>query len=87
MIVVDQAGGKNMSPNKFLRFQDVQARLCVSRTTLWRWCVERGLKVVRVGNVARIRESDFDAFLARHEAAVSGKEADPQQPADAALVT
>ena len=58
-----------MSSNQFLRFQDVQTRLCVSRTTLWRWCNERGLKVVRVGNVARIRESDFDAFMGRHEAA------------------
>jgi excisionase family DNA binding protein len=76
-----------MSPNQFLRFQDIQARLCVSRTTLWRWRAERGLKVVRVGNVARIRQSDFDAFLARHERAGDGKETEPQQLNDAALVT
>ena len=46
---------------------EVRQRLHVSRATLWRWTVERGLKVVRVGGVVRIRESDLQAFLARHE--------------------
>ena len=40
--------------------------LGVSRSTVWRWTAEQGLKVVRVGNVTRIRESDLEAFLKRH---------------------
>lgn len=39
----------------------------VSRSTVWRWTAEHGLKAVRVGDVVRIRESDLRAFLARHE--------------------
>jgi hypothetical protein len=34
---------------------------------VWRWQVEQGLKVVRVGNVVRIRERDLQVFLSRHE--------------------
>lgn len=41
--------------------------LGVSRTTIWRWQAERGLKVVTIGGVTRIRESDLQTFLKRHE--------------------
>ena len=57
----------NNSGDRFLRLGDVQRMLSVSRSTVWRWHSERGLKVVRVGNVARIRESDLLAFLSKHE--------------------
>jgi excisionase family DNA binding protein len=53
---------------RFLKLKEVQDLLGVSRSTLWRWQAEHGLKVVRVGNVTRIRESDLQAFLKRHEA-------------------
>lgn len=53
--------------NRFLKLKDVQDLLGVSRTTLWRWQAEHGLKVVRVGEVVRVRESDLQAFLKRHE--------------------
>jgi excisionase family DNA binding protein len=53
--------------DRFLKLKEVQAMLSVSRSTVWRWCAERGLKVVRVGDVTRIRESDLQAFLKRHE--------------------
>jgi excisionase family DNA binding protein len=43
----------------------------VSRSTVWRWTAENGLKVVRVGNVTRVRESDLQAFLKRHETAAA----------------
>ena len=52
---------------RFLRLKEVQEMLGVSRSTLWRWQAEHGLKVVRVGDVVRIRESDLQAFLRRHE--------------------
>ena len=52
---------------RFLTLSEVRTMLNVSRTTLWRWEVEQGLKVVRIGGVARIRESDLQAFLKRHE--------------------
>lgn len=56
-------------PDRFLRVCDVAEMLGVSRSTVWRWQVERGLKVVTVGGVTRIRETELEAFLKRHEAA------------------
>jgi excisionase family DNA binding protein len=55
--------------NRFLKLKDVQDLLGVSRTTLWRWQAEHALKVVRIGDVVRVRESDLQAFLKRHETA------------------
>jgi excisionase family DNA binding protein len=56
------------NPNdRFLKLKDVQDLLGVSRTTLWRWQAEHGLKVVRVGDVVRVRWSDLQVFLKRHE--------------------
>lgn len=53
--------------DRFLKLKEVQDLIGVSRTTLWRWQAEHGLKVVRVGSVTRVRESDLEAFLTRHE--------------------
>lgn len=53
--------------DRFLTLKNVRDMLSVSRATLWRWTAEKGLKVVCVGNVTRIRESDLQAFLKRHE--------------------
>lgn len=64
-------------PEHFHKLGDVQKLLGVSRTTLWRWTAEQGLRVVRVGDVVRIRESDLQAFLSRHE--MSGADADAAQ--------
>jgi excisionase family DNA binding protein len=58
--------------DRFLKFQEVQAMFGVSRTTLWRWTQERGLKVVRIGDVVRVRESDLQVFLNRHETTGTG---------------
>lgn len=55
-----------MSEERFLKLKEVQNRLGVSRTTVWRWHVERGLRVVCIGAVTRIRESDLLDFLNRH---------------------
>ena len=56
-----------MNTETFLKLAEVRQRLGVSRATLWRWTAEQGLKVVRVGGTVRIRESDLEAFLKRHE--------------------
>ena len=40
---------------RFLKLKEVQDLLGVSRSTVWRWHAERGLKVVRVGEVVRVR--------------------------------
>ena len=61
-----------MNQEHFYRLGEVQEMLGVSRSTLWRWTAENGLKVVRVGSVTRIRESDLQAFLKRHESACDG---------------
>ena len=55
-----------MNDKKFLRLKDVQERFGVSRATVWRWHAERGLRVVSVGNVVRVRESDLTEFVERH---------------------
>jgi len=52
---------------RFLTIGDIQQMLTVSRSTVWRWQAEHGLKVVRVGACVRVRESDLQAFLKRHE--------------------
>jgi len=52
---------------RFLKLSEVPAMLGVSRSTVWRWTAESGLKAVRVGGVTRIRETDLQAFLKRHE--------------------
>lgn len=56
-----------VAQDRFLKFGDVQRMLGVSRTTVWRWHAERGLKIVTIGGVSRIRQSDLDAFLRKHE--------------------
>jgi excisionase family DNA binding protein len=54
------------SEDRFLKLKDVQDRFAVSRSTVWRWHTERGLRVVSVGGVTRIRESDLQLFVERH---------------------
>ncbi len=51
----------------FLKLSEVQKMFGVSRSTIWRWHAERGLKVVRIGSVTRIRESDLTAFVQLYE--------------------
>jgi excisionase family DNA binding protein len=55
-----------MSEERFLKLKDVQEKFGVSRSTVWRWHAERGLRVVSVGGVTRIRESDLAEFVERH---------------------
>jgi len=38
----------------------------VSRSTIWRWHAERGLRVMCVGRVKRIREADLSEFMEKH---------------------
>ena len=52
--------------DRFFKLKDVQDRFGVSRSTVWRWHTERGLKVVCVGSVTRVRESDLNEFVERH---------------------
>lgn len=55
-----------MSQDRYLKLKEVQNLLGVSRSTVWRWHAERGLRVVSVGGVTRVRESDLEAFVNRH---------------------
>ncbi len=47
----------------FYTLGEVIKILKVSRTTLWRWRNERGLRMVRIHGVIRIRKSDLRRFL------------------------
>ncbi len=60
--------------DRFFTLAQVRGLLNVSRATLWRWTAENGLKVVRIGGVTRIRESDLQSFLKRHESDSIGRE-------------
>jgi excisionase family DNA binding protein len=55
-----------INEERFLKLKDVQDRFAVSRATVWRWQAERGLRVVCVGGVTRIRESDLQEFIEKH---------------------
>ncbi len=71
-----------MSDKRFLKLKEVQAMLGVSRSTVWRFHAERGLRVVCVGGVTRIRESDLEEFLKRHERAAPSVEPPRGEEAD-----
>lgn len=49
-----------------LTLQDCATAAKVSRWTIWRWHTAEGLRVVKIGSVARVRESDWQAFVGRH---------------------
>lgn len=61
-----------MITDQYLTLKEVRERLAVSRATLWRWINERGLRVVKVGDITRIRQSALDEFVAKHERVQSG---------------
>lgn len=48
---------------EFYTLAEVLKILKVSRTTLWRWRNERGLRMVRIHGVIRVRKSDLNSFL------------------------
>ena len=56
----------DIASDRFLTLRQVQDLLAVSRTTVWRWTAEHGLKVVKIGDLVRIRESDLGLFLQQH---------------------
>jgi excisionase family DNA binding protein len=64
---------------RFLTLSEVRAMLNVSRATLWRWTAEAGLKVIRVANVTRIRESDLQTFLKQHESEGETAQGNPER--------
>lgn len=75
-----------MNLDRYFKLSEVQAMLEISRSTLWRWHSERGLKIIKVGNLVRVKESDLLAFLKRHQTVgirpeTSQEEAEPIQAA------
>jgi len=55
-----------MSETRFFKLSDLQQMFGVSRTTLWRWREDRGLRVTEIGGIKRIKETDLHDFLDRH---------------------
>jgi predicted DNA-binding transcriptional regulator AlpA len=51
---------------RLLTLADCRQAAQVTRWTIWRWINEEGLRVVKIGKVTRVRESDWQAFLCRH---------------------
>jgi excisionase family DNA binding protein len=56
-----------MMQDRFLTLREVREIFALSRSTIWRWTAEHGLKVTRIGSIVRIKESDLQAFLKKHE--------------------
>ena len=50
------------SPDRLLTFKEIEVRFGISRTTVWRWRTERGLKFIRIGGIRRVREGDLQRF-------------------------
>jgi hypothetical protein len=53
-------------PEKYLRLRDVQTMFGVSRSTVWRWHSERGLRVISIGGIKRVRECDLKEFAKQY---------------------
>jgi hypothetical protein len=51
---------------RLLTLEEIQFAGKASRSTVYRWRTEYGLRVVRIGGALRVRESDWLNFLARH---------------------
>ena len=61
MTTDDQTDGGGSE--EFYTLGEVIKILKVSCTTLWRWRNERGLRMVRIHGVVRVRKSDLNSFL------------------------
>lgn len=58
---------QNPTQDQLLTFTEV-CQLCkIGRTTLWGWQNAHGLRVICIGGVKRVRLSDLQSFLQRHE--------------------
>lgn len=57
----------NATPTeRLLTLKEIEQLAGVSRPTVYRWRNGGGLRVVRVGHVTRVRESDWQRFLERY---------------------
>jgi excisionase family DNA binding protein len=54
------------APDEWLTLSEVAQTLKVGRTTIWR-CRREGLKAMRRGGLVRVRRSDLNAYLERHQ--------------------
>ena len=63
---IDKPAARVAPIEPLLTLQQVATAAGVSRWTVWRWHTAEGLRVVKIGGVARVRESDWQAFVARH---------------------
>lgn len=61
-----QVAAITAATERLLRLQEIQQAAGVSRVTIYRWTHERGLRTVRVGGCVRVRESDWNKWLADH---------------------
>ena len=57
---------KTETPARLFTLAQIQQAGNASRSTLYRWRHGGGLRVVTVGGVTRVRESDWLAFLDKH---------------------
>ena len=51
---------------KLLTLRDCREAAQVSRWTLWDWTTKRGLRTVQIGGCVRVKQSDWESFLAKH---------------------
>ena len=63
---IGKTAARIAATEKLLTLQDVATAADVSRWTVWRWHTAEGLRVVKIGAVARVRETDWQAFVSRH---------------------
>ena len=58
---------ENQTIHELMTLKQVRDYCQIKRTTLWEWENSRGLRTIAVGGIKRVRRSDLDEFLRRHE--------------------
>lgn len=58
---------KKFKEEEFLTPKDIQERMKLSQTTVWRLMNVKGFPAIRIGKNIRIRESDFEKFLETYD--------------------
>ena len=60
-------GGNHDIGSELMTLKQTREFCKISRTSLWDWENNKGLRTIVVGGIKRVRRSDLEAFLRRHE--------------------
>jgi predicted DNA-binding transcriptional regulator AlpA len=64
----------NSAGERLLTLKEIQEIAKTSRTTVWRWTQQHGLKTIRIAGCVRVRERDWLEWLEKHSTSGNGTE-------------